>query len=176
MANVGIRPTQKLNACISCRIWFASPWNSAYGSDDPRAQNVAGKSLPANVTAGPLTHSELRGLYARSRFVVIPILPSETDNGTTAVLEAMAMERPVISTATSGRSDVLEDGVNCILVPPCDPAALRGAIEDLWNDPEKCRRLGAAARAKVVREHGIDQWLAGLTSAAQELNDSGRPR
>ena len=155
---------------IPCHIAAGtSTRNAAFGTSDERARNVGGRDLPPGITAGPKTPSELRELYARSRFVVVPILPTDSDNGVTTVIEAMAMGRAVIATDTAGKADVLRDGVTCVLVPPQDPAALRAAIQDLWNDPQRCARLGDAARACVVAEHGLDQWLAGMLAAAAEL-------
>jgi glycosyltransferase involved in cell wall biosynthesis len=155
---------------IPCHIASgASTLNPASGSDDPRASNVGGRELPAGVTAGRKSVTELRELYARSRFVVIPLMPTNTDNGAFAVLEAMAMGRPVITTATEGRTEILEDGVNCVLVPPRDVGALRKAIDELWNDPQRCARLGARAREQVVAEHDNEQWLEAIRVAAEEL-------
>ncbi len=63
-------------------------------------------SVPADakITIGRKTLLELRDLYARSRFVVVPLLPSESDNGVTVILEAMAMGKPVICSRTRGSS------------------------------------------------------------------------
>src|SRR5579883_2962958 len=72
------------------------------------------------VTIGRMTAPELRELYARSRFVVVPLQPSDTDNGVTVILEAMAMGKPVICTRTRGQVDVIEEGVTGIFVPPGD--------------------------------------------------------
>jgi glycosyltransferase involved in cell wall biosynthesis len=129
---------------------------------------VGNRPLPSGVSIGRKSHAELRELYARSRFVVVPLLPSDSDNGITTILEAFAMGKPVIATETSGQVGVLEPGVNCIRVPPFDADALQAAITELWNDPEKCRRLGAAGRELVVQRHGIDQWTAALVRAVDE--------
>ncbi len=129
---------------------------------------VGDRELPANVTIGRKSHAELRELYARSRFVVVPLRPSDNDNGITVILEAFAMGRAVICTETAGQVGVLQDGVNCLRVPPGDPAALRRAIERLWNDPEECARLGTAARELVATQHGQDRWQATLVHAVTE--------
>jgi len=60
---------------------------------------------------------ELRDLYARSRFVVAPLVPSESDNGVTVILEAMVMGKPVVCSRTRGQVDVVQDGVTGIYVP-----------------------------------------------------------
>jgi glycosyltransferase involved in cell wall biosynthesis len=129
---------------------------------------VGNRPLPPHVTIGRKSHAELRDLYARSRFAVVPLIPSDMDNGITTILEAFAMGRPVIATDSPGQVGVLEDGVNCIRVPPFDADALRAAINELWNDPDKCRRFGAAGRELVVRRHGMDQWTTALVRAVDE--------
>jgi glycosyltransferase involved in cell wall biosynthesis len=141
-----------------------------FGTTSDRWWNatVDGEPLPSNVSVGRKSHAELRELYARSRFVVVPLLPSDSDNGITTILEAFAMGKPVIATETAGQVDVLKPGINCIQVPPFDATALRAAIAELWNDPEECRRLGAAGRELVVRRHGLDQWTVALVRAVDE--------
>lgn len=126
------------------------------------------RDLPANVTLGAMSPLELRELYRRSRFVVIPLIPSDSDNGISTALEAFAMGRAVICTDTAGQVGVLEDGVNCLLVPPGDAAALRAAIERLWADPALCHQLGAAGRALVERNHTVAQWVTAVGSVAEE--------
>lgn len=133
-------------------------------------RNVGDRSIPSNVTIGRKPHAELRDLYADSRFVVVPILPSDNDSGITVILEAFAMGKAVICTDTPGQTGILQPGVNCLRVPPRDPEALRTAIVQLWNDPENCQRLGAAGRAAVVEHHGLDQWRTALTRAVTEAS------
>jgi glycosyltransferase involved in cell wall biosynthesis len=138
--------------------------------------DVAGRPLPPRVTIGPKSYVELRDLYARARFVVVPLVPSDSDNGITTILEAFAMGKAVICTDTPGQSGVLEAGVNCLRVPPHDPGALRDAIRTLWDDPETCRRMGAAGRRLVVERHGLDQWTAALHGAVAEAVALRAPR
>jgi glycosyltransferase involved in cell wall biosynthesis len=141
--------------------------------DDAQVRGLEAQSLGAHVTVAPKSPVELRELYARARLVVVPVLPSESDNGVTVVAEAMAMARPVISSATAGRAEILRDGVNCVLVPPGDVAAMRAAIEELWDDPERCARLGAAARETIVPAHGFEQWVSGILAGAASLAEDG---
>lgn len=75
------------------------------------------------------------------------------------------MGKAVICTETDGQTGVLEHGSNCLRVPPFDPEALRDAIAELWNDPERCARFGAAGRQAVEERHSIDCWRATLVAA-----------
>jgi len=121
-----------------------------------------------NVTFGRLSgFLELRELYARSRFVVVPLVASNSDNGGTVILQAMAMGKPVICSRTRGQVDVIEDGVNGLLVPIGDPRALREAVLALWNDPDRTRAMGARARAHVERLHTIEQFSDSVRNAVE---------
>jgi len=66
-----------------------------------------------------------------------------------ALLEAMAMRRAVVSTAVGGVPGVLRDGVEGLLVPAGDAAALSAALGRVVADPALRARMGAAGRAAV---------------------------
>ena len=133
-------------------------------------------SIPgdAKVTIGRKTLLELRDLYARSRFVVVPLVPSETDNGVTVITEAMAMGKPVICSRTRGQVDVIQDGVTGVYVPIRDPIALREAMLSLWNEPQRAHAMGAGARAYVEQHHTLEQFALNVRAAA-EASLEGRP-
>jgi len=133
-----------------------------------------GTLVDPNITQGRLTLHELRDLYARSKFVVVPLLASDTDNGVTVILEAMAMGKPVICSRTRGQVDVIQDGVNGLYVPVGDVAALRTAMLSLWNDPLRAEQMGRNARAHVEKYHTLEKFTATARSAA-EASVTGRP-
>jgi len=119
-----------------------------------------------NVSIGKMTsETEMRDLYARSRFTVVPVLPSDTDNGVTVILEAMAMGRPVICSRTRGQVDVIQEGITGVLVPPGDPAALRTELLSLWNDPERARAMGRKARTHVEEHHTLEKFCSDVRRA-----------
>lgn len=133
--------------------------------------------LPANLTVGKLPWPELRDLYARSRFVVIPLRQTDTDNGLTCILEAMAMGKAVICTRTTGQVDVLQDGVTGLFVPEGDPGALREAIVRLWNDPARAREMGKAARKFIEKHHSLEQFVLSVRQIAEDVSGhTGDPR
>jgi glycosyltransferase involved in cell wall biosynthesis len=128
-------------------------------------------SARGDVTIGRKAATELRELYERSRFVVVPLRPSDTDNGITVILEAMAMGKPVICTRTRGQVDVVEDGVTGVLVPPGDAPALRKAMLDLWNDPARARAMGERGRAYIEKHHTLDKFCRDVKSAIEASLD-----
>ncbi|MDP9387770.1 MAG: glycosyltransferase family 4 protein [Actinomycetota bacterium] len=102
---------------------------------------------------------ELRELYARARFVVVPLHDVDSDCGITTIVESMAMEKAVIVTRTKGQVGVLEDGVQGMYVPPNDPDALRAAIVHLLAHPEEAERMGRAGRRLVEQRFSLDSYV-----------------
>ena len=136
--------------------------------------SAIGAQSDTNVTRGRMSLVDLRNLYARSRFVVVPLLPSDTDNGVTVILEAMAMGKPVICSRTRGQVDVIQEGVTGLYVPIGDVAAMRKAILSLWNEPLRARQMGQNARAYIEKYHTLEKFTATTRSAAEAYLD-GRP-
>jgi glycosyltransferase involved in cell wall biosynthesis len=135
-----------------------------------------GARADTHLTEGRMSLTELRNLYARSRFVVVPLLPSDTDNGVTVILEAMAMGKPVICSRTRGQVDVIQEGVTGLYVPIGDATALRTAILSLWNDPPRARKMGRNARAYVEKHHTLEKFTSTTRSAAEaSLNGCPAP-
>jgi glycosyltransferase involved in cell wall biosynthesis len=81
------------------------------------------------------------------------------------VLEAMAAARPVVAFAHGGPTELIEDGVSGLLVPPTDEAQLAAAIERLLTDAGLLSRMGQAARERAVSVFGLGQYLGGMEGA-----------
>jgi glycosyltransferase involved in cell wall biosynthesis len=73
------------------------------------------------------------------------------------VLEAMAAGVPVIATDVGGVPEVIRHGVNGILVPSGNAAALEGALATLASSSEMRLRMAAAGRERVEREFRIER-------------------
>jgi glycosyltransferase involved in cell wall biosynthesis len=79
------------------------------------------------------------------------LLTSAWENLPHTVLEALAVGTPVIATAVGGVPEVVQDGVNGLLVPPGDAAATADAVRRFFGDSELRERLRAAAAPSVER-------------------------
>jgi len=103
----------------------------------------------------------LEGVVARTGFVGdvrdyiraadIVAVPSDLEPFGRAVIEAMALERPVVGGNNGGIPEIATDGEDALLVPPRDPVALADALERLLDDPALRRRLAEAGRRTVER-------------------------
>jgi glycosyltransferase involved in cell wall biosynthesis len=80
-----------------------------------------------------------------------------------AVIEAMALGKPVVAAAAGGVLETVEPGVTGLPVPPGDAAAFTAAIRSLAEDPARRARMGAAGRERVTR-----MFASGLHVARME--------
>ena len=87
--------------------------------------------------------------YVRAADIVA--VPSDLEPFGRAVIEAMALARPVVGGNNGGIPEITTDGVDALLVPPRDPVALADALERLLDDPELRRKVAAAGRRTVER-------------------------
>ncbi|MFO8182769.1 MAG: glycosyltransferase [Candidatus Aegiribacteria sp.] len=79
-----------------------------------------------------------------------------------ALMEAMAMGLPVVSTFHSGIPELVENGVSGILVPPRDWKALEDALHSLISSPGIWPDMEESARDKVEKEYNIERQVIGL--------------
>ena len=89
-------------------------------------------------------------LMAMANIIVTPTFYREGLPRT--LLEAAATGLPLIGTDTPGVREAISDGVNGTLIPIRDSTTLADAIEDLANDPAKCKRYGEASLKRANNE------------------------
>lgn len=87
------------------------------------------------------------------------VLPSWEEPFGRVLIEAMAMEKPVISTNVGGPTEILEDGVNGILVSPKNPQIIAQAIIELTSNRKKSEEMGRRGRAEVQRRFNTDTYV-----------------
>jgi glycosyltransferase involved in cell wall biosynthesis len=92
-----------------------------------------------------------------------------------AVLEAMAMRKPVVATTAGGLPELVQNGETGILVPPGDSDALARAVSSLLPDSARCRQLGEAGRARVAAHFTVEAMMDRLTSGYETLLGHAAP-
>lgn len=83
------------------------------------------------------------------------VLSSLTEGYSIALMEACALGLPIVATTVGGNGEIVEDGLNGLLVPPADPVALADAIVSLLDDPRRSARMGDAGRLWVLEEGSL---------------------
>lgn len=108
--------------------------------------------------------SDLERLYNACDVVVLPSLYEGTPN---VLLEAMACGVPVVATDVGDNAHIVPDGRAGFVVPPGDEERLAERLGRLIADPDLRRRMGDAARRRVVEEFSVER-LAADTAAVYE--------
>lgn len=114
---------------------------------------------------GILPQHEVAKLMATSSVFVLPSVVAEDgqmEGIPVALMEAMALRRPVIASRLSGIPELVEDGKTGFLVEPGDVQALVASLKRVCADVELARRVGEAARNTVVTRYNLERSVAKL--------------
>ncbi len=115
-------------------------------------------STPARARTNLLGQVPYEEVQERIRRAAVCVFPSYAEAQPLAWLEAMACARPLVGYDQGWAREVVRSGVDGILVPEGDTAALAEAVLGLLADPERAAALGASARRRVESE--FDAGLA----------------
>ncbi|MGH9714576.1 MAG: glycosyltransferase family 4 protein [Candidatus Acidiferrales bacterium] len=137
------------------------------GSDLPRLQGLAVElGIPDRVHfLEGLSREELAGCYARAEIFA---LPSAGEGFGLVFLEAMAFGCPIVAAASGGITDLVEDGVNGLLVPPRDADRLAESLDQLLRDESMRARLGHSGAEIVRRKFLFENFRLGLEEILRE--------
>jgi glycosyltransferase involved in cell wall biosynthesis len=94
----------------------------------------------------------------------VAVLPSYREAQGLALLEAMALRRPVVATAVGGVPEMVEDEQTGLLVPPRDPVALGNAIARLLTDHPLADMLARAGHDFVHANFSLDEMVRSVSA------------
>jgi len=134
------------------------------------------RSVEAPVTfAGALPQDQVADVLAAADAAVVPFVvdrAGRVEGFGMTVLEALASARPLIATRVGPVPELVRDGVNGLLIPEKDVAALAAALERLRDDPLERRRLGEQGRRSALESHTWDD----VGEALETLYERARGR
>jgi len=126
---------------------------------------------------GPQPQERVRALMQHAAVFALPCVVAQDhdqDGIPVALMEAMAFERPVISTPISGIPELVQDQVNGLLVASGQARELAGAIQRLLEDAPLARRLGQAGRQTVAKEFNVERSAQQLAELFQQVTAHSR--
>jgi glycosyltransferase involved in cell wall biosynthesis len=129
---------------------------------------AAQKNIPA-VFEGARNHNETRQLLARADVFA---LASFAEGVPVALMEAMAMEIPCVSTSIAGIPELIRDGLEGLLVPASSSEALASALQRLFDNPLLRRSLGVAGRKRVFEHYNLPRNIESLARTFGQQLDS----
>jgi len=120
---------------------------------------IQGAGLAGRVKLlGALKQEDVRAHLSRAAMFVLPSVVTargDRDGIPVALMEAMAVGLPVVSTRVSGIPELVEHGVSGLLADPGDPRALAQCIEQVLADPAGAREMATVARRTVERDFDV---------------------
>jgi glycosyltransferase involved in cell wall biosynthesis len=148
MLEVLIVAYAKLSVSVPTRLYIVGD-----GPEKARLQRIIKQySLENSIRLIPAVEEVLTFLQSADVFV----MPSLFEGLSNAILEAMACGLPVIATRVAGNTDLIEDGVNGVLVEPNNAAELAAALSHLIKNPERAREIGCRAQALIKERYNLD--------------------
>jgi glycosyltransferase involved in cell wall biosynthesis len=128
-----------------------------------RRIGVAGR---VHVT-GFVPHDAIPGVLATADLLVLPSIYEEFG---TVLVEALHARLPVVASRVGGIPEIIEDGVNGLLVEPGDPAALAAAIDTVLGDRGLAARFAANA-AQRAAAYRLDRVGAEMETLYRRLTE-----
>lgn len=137
------------------------------GDDLPRLKQLAAGLGVSNRVSFLQARSreELAGCYARAEVFA---LPSSGEGFGFVFLEAMAFAKPVVGLACGGITDLIEEGINGLFVPPRDSQGLAKALGQLLHDDSLRAQLGRAGSEIVRQKYCFDAFQGKLERIIEE--------
>jgi len=106
--------------------------------------------------------------------VDVAVLPSYFEGMGRVLLEAMAMEKPVVGTRVGGIPDLIEDGVNGFLVEPGNVIQLAEAILRILTEKKLAHQLGLNGRRKIQSRYSASCMVQAIEAVYRRfLNEKG---
>lgn len=137
---------------VDVRICAVSPNATARKDSFPEV-------IPDNMVAEYYAWPDLVQLYRDSDVVAVTMRPNAFQAGQTSIMEAMACQRPVVTTEAEGMvADFASEG-SVRTVPVEDAQALRAAIEDLLAQPVAAAELARRGRERVARDFNPESYV-----------------
>jgi len=110
--------------------------------------------------------AQMAGVFAEAHVVC---LPSYREGLPKVLVEAAACGRAIVATDVPGCREIVQPGVNGLLVPARDEAALADALQQLIEDPGRRRAMGRAGRRLAVEAFALDRVIAGTLGLYSDL-------
>jgi L-malate glycosyltransferase len=105
---------------------------------------------------------EREDVHELVRALDVLLLPSSEEPFGRALIEAMAMGVPVVSTNVGGPPEIIEDGREGYLLSPHEPAAWARAIRSIAESPDRAREMGRAGRRRVEEAFTAEHHAAAM--------------
>lgn len=137
--------------------------------EEPREAKLKNLSAELGVDKHMTFHGQVPDVLSRLDKLNIVVCASHQEAFPIAILEAMAMQKPIVSTDVNGIPEAIVDGESGILVKPHSAVQLALAVSQLIDEPNKQKQLAENARARVVKHFNKDIFIEKFEQLYKEM-------
>jgi glycosyltransferase involved in cell wall biosynthesis len=142
--------------------------------DGPEKDYLEKLSIELNLRNETEFMGYVKGVERFLKISNIFVFASSREGLPVSLMEAMAMEKPVVAYNIRGVRDLVEDGVNGFLVPFGDIEAFADKIIYLMDNPEVAKEMGKRGREKILKEFSLDKVIKDMKKLYKEILEDGR--
>ena len=122
----------------------------------PLRGSLRDKAVSLGLAGDVIFHGTVPDIERRLSSACIFVQPSQVEGMSNVILEAMAAGLPVVATATGAAPDIIQDGMNGLLVSPGSVDQMYAAVASLLSDEALAVRIGRNARASIEASCSIE--------------------
>lgn len=148
---------------------FVGPLDTPWASD--LARRVTAEGYAGHVLFAGRRLNALEYIHAADAL----ILPSRAEAMPRAILEAMALERPVVATGVDGIPELVDHAVTGYLFPVADPSSMTEYLALLYHDTQRRESMGREGGKKYWREFARSHQIERYRAAVQAILGDDRP-
>jgi glycosyltransferase involved in cell wall biosynthesis len=130
----------------------------------PLRDSLRDKAVSLGLAGDVIFHGSVPDIEHRLSSACVFVQPSLVEGMSNVILEAMAAGLPVVATTTGAAPEIIQDGVNGLLVSPGSVDQLYAAVARLLSDEALAERIGRKARALIEASYSIET-VAGMYAA-----------
>ncbi len=137
--------------------------------DGPEREALQQQARILGIAADVHFYGEIIEILPYLQEATVFVLPSFSEGLSNVILEAMACGLPIVATRVGGTPDIIQDGVNGLLVEPDHAEQLASAVNRLLHDEDAAMRMGEAARKTVEQNFSMEAVSEKYSGLYQEL-------
>jgi glycosyltransferase involved in cell wall biosynthesis len=122
----------------------------------PLQESLHEKAVELGISVDVRFHGKVADIERYLDSSCIFVQPSLVEGMSNVILEAMAAGLPVVSTRTGAAAEIIQDGVNGLLVDAGSSEQIRDAIVRIVSDRDFAQRIGIEARATIASTYAIE--------------------
>ena len=163
---------QVVKAVPQLKIWIVGDAPSTKAAYKEQAEILVKRLGLAHCTEFLGAQADIAAIYAHLDLLVLATVTHEAFGR--VIIEAQASGVPVVATEVGGVVDIIENGINGLLVPPADPLRMAEAAVRIARDPQLAAGLAKNGYEKVKEKYNLELMVKSTLDVYREALSSAK--